>query len=292
MSITTHARRNINELSHDEKIALAKKTYQAKSFFQQLFSHDSEEFPCADYSRAFRNEIIRILLKEKIINQEVTLEKLHEHVSDEMRAYNFDDGVNKISTYFYETDDQFKVVYYNFIRFLRENFIKQPFYFQATPTIRIHCPNAENSNHYPRFHTDVNYGHPPEEINIWFPMTEVVSVHGFRLMSYLTSKKVLEEFDFDFSKFIHAAINDKEFSSYCESISQEVLTAFGNMLAFDSRCIHTGEPLKTHTRASMDIRILPVAQFEKMDITYQGSGRRKIIFAPGYCYHEKDSDQI
>ena len=49
------------------------------------------------------------------------------------------------------------------------------------------------------------------------------------------------------------------------------------MLAFDSRCIHSGEPMKSHTRISMDIRILPLSQYEKMNIEYQGSGRRKIL---------------
>jgi hypothetical protein len=71
-----------------------------------------------------------------------------------------------------------------------------------------------------------------------------------------------------------------------------VTTELGKIMAFDSRCIHTGEPLKMHTRASMDIRILPIKEYEKMNIEYQGSGRRKILFAPGHCYHPLNSDQI
>ncbi len=62
------------------------------------------------------------------------------------------------------------------------------------------------------------------------------------------------------------------------------------MLAFDSRCIHTGVPLTAHTRISMDMRILPLSQYEKMDYAYQGLGRRKILFSPGHCYHEEHSD--
>lgn len=292
MRTTASIKKNINELTLEEKKALVKKTYQTKSLFQNLFAHDSEEFHCKEFSHSFRAEINRILLENEIIEKSISLEKLHEYISDDMRAYNFDDGVNKISTYFYETDAQFKSVYHSYIRFLRENFLKQPFYFQETPTIRIHCPNAKNSNHYPRYHTDVNYGHPPEEINIWLPLTDVLSGHCFRMMSFAESKKIIEKFDYDFSQLINSAINDKDFSAFCDNISQEVLTEFGNMLAFDSRCIHTGVPLEKHTRVSMDIRIIPVAQYEKMDVIYQGSGRRKILFAPGNCYHEKDSDHI
>jgi hypothetical protein len=64
------------------------------------------------------------------------------------------------------------------------------------------------------------------------------------------------------------------------------------MLAFDSRAIHSGEPMQIHTRISMDIRILPLSQYEKMTIEYQGSGRRKILFTPGHCYHQLDSDNF
>jgi hypothetical protein len=81
-------------------------------------------------------------------------------------------------------------------------------------------------------------------------------------------------------------------SRYCDSISNAVDTPFGKVFAFDSRCVHTGEPLKEHTRASMDIRILPLSEYEKMHIQYQGSGRRKILFEPGYCYHDKNSDHF
>lgn len=290
MSMTS--RINLNTLSIDERTALTKKTYLEGSYFQELFKQDEVEIECLKQTHAFRNEIERILLEKNLISNKIPLETLHEHLSDEMKAYNFNDGVNKISTYFYDTDEKFLSVYYQFIQFLRLNFLKEPFWFQATPTIRIHCPNALNSNHYPRYHSDISYGHPPEEINIWFPLTELLDGHSFRCMTVPSSNIALRKFDYDFFAFIDSAINDKAFSAYCDTLSTPVDTAFGKLFAFDSRCIHTGEPMKTHTRVSMDIRILPLSQYEKMNIEYQGSGRRKILFAPGYCYHEKDSDQF
>jgi hypothetical protein len=255
-----------------------------------LFNNDHVEIDCHAQSTAFRQEIERILLEKKLIQEKIPLEHLHEVLSDEMKAYNFNDGVNKITTYFYDTDDQFIQVYHQYICFLRKHFIKEPFWFQATPTLRIHCPNAENSNHYPRYHSDISYGHPPEEINIWFPLTDLLDGHSFRTMSVATSRTILQPFDYDFGAFIHAAIHDKAFSKYCENKANPVITPFGKMLAFDSRCIHSGEPMQSHTRISMDIRILPLSQYEKMNIEYQGSGRRKILFTPGNCYHPHDSD--
>lgn len=292
MTLAAKEKINLNTLSNDERKALTKKTYAGKSYFESLFHQDHVEADCYQSSMAFRHEIERILLEKNLIKEKVTLEKLHEVLSDEMKTYNFDDGVNKITTYFYDTDSQFMSVYYQYIKFLREHFVKEPFWFQATPTIRIHCPNAKNSNHYPRYHSDISYGHPPEEINIWVPLTSVMEGHSFRTMSVPSSRKALEKFDYDFGAFIHSAIHDKEFSNYCESLANPVTTELGKMLAFDSRAVHSGEPMLAHSRVSMDIRILPLSQYEKMDIEYQGSGRRKILFTPGHCYHAQDSDHL
>ena len=283
---------NLNNLSVDEKKSLIKKTYAGKSYFEELFQQDHVEKDCRESSIAFRNEIERILLEKNLISEKIPLENLHHVLSDEMKAYNFNDGVNKITTYFYDTDDQFTAVYHQFIKFLRNEFLKEPFWFQSTPTIRIHCPNAENSNHYPRYHSDISYGHPPEEINIWFPLTEMMEGHSFRTLSLDASRKMLDPFDHDFAAFIQSAIDDKTFSKSCEDIAKPVTTEFGKMLAFDSRCIHSGEPMQAHSRVSMDIRILPLSQYEKMEIEYQGSGRRKILFTPGNCYHSLHSDQL
>lgn len=282
---------NLNNLSSDEKRLHIGQVYLTPSYFNSLFKQDQVEFDLP-ISTALRQEIERILLEKNLIQEKIQLENLHEVISDEMKAYNFDDGVNKLSTYFYDTDAAFQKVYFQFIRYLRQHFLKEPFWFQATPTIRIHCPNSKNSNHYPRYHSDISYGHPPEEINIWFPLTEIMEGHGFRILSVDASRELLKTFDYDFGEFIQSAIHDHEFSEACEFNANPVTTAFGKMFAFDSRCVHSGEPVKAHTRASIDMRILPLSQYEKMTIEYQGSGRRKILFAPGHCYHSLHSDQL
>jgi hypothetical protein len=294
MSATSELERvNINSLSKVEKDALTENIFYRKSYFQTLFNNkDNVELNCEQSARRLRSEIDRLLLEKNLLAEPVPLENLHQYVSEEIKAYNINDGVNKISSLFYDTDDVFQEAYYQLIRDLRKNYFPEPFWFQATPTIRIHCPNGINNHHYPRYHNDIAYGHPPEEINLWLPLTSVLTGHGFRTMSLLSSIEVMKKFNFNFDSLIQNAIEDKVFSNYCDELSNPVTTELGNILAFDSRCIHTGEPLKIHTRASMDIRILPTAQYEKMDIQYQGSGRRKILFAPGHCYHEKNSDHI
>lgn len=283
---------NINLLTKEARQDLMRRQFGRISRFQELFSKDYQEFDCQEWTDSFRKEIERILFDKQIIAAPILLEDLHQVVNAEMRGYNFNDGVNKISTFFYDTDEKFTVVYHGFIKFLREKIFKQPFWFQATPTIRIQCPDGENSNHYPRYHTDIGYGHPPEEINIWFPLTEKREGHGFRFINVDNSVKILEKFNYDFESFIDKAINDKILTRNWHELSSAVETEKGKMFAFDSRCIHTGEPLQLHTRVSMDIRILPLEDFETMDFEYQGTGRRKILFIPGHCYYSLSSDQL
>lgn len=292
MNLSAIEKINLNTLSNDEKKVLIRTTYNDRSYFQSLFQSDYIEINCQESSRAFRSEIERILLEKGLIKESIALENLHEVLSDEMKSYNFDDGVNKISTFFYDTDSSFINIYHQYIKYLRENFVKEPFWFQETPTIRIHCPNGKNNHHYPRYHSDISYGHPPEEINIWLPLTELLDGHSFQRLSVDASRNILERFDYDFNSFIHGAIHDTNVNQTCESVASPVKTAFGTMLAFDSRCIHSGEPMKKHTRISMDIRILPLSQYEKMNIEYQGSGRRKILFKPGNCYYKYNSDHL
>lgn len=288
----TSQRINLNDLSQTQRCRLNEEIYNSDSYFHALFQQDQIEKPCQPIASSLRNEIERILLEKKLIQQKIPLENLHEVLSEEMKAYNFDDGVNKISTYFYETDVAFQRIYFQFIKLLREQYIQEPFWFQSTPTIRIHCPNAINSNHYPRYHSDISYGHPPAEINIWVPLTDLLEGHSFKIMSVAASKKMIADYHYDFGNFIQSAIRDKKFTDECDRNAQPVTTALGDMLLFDARCVHTGDRMLSHTRISMDMRILPLSQYEKMSIQYQGSGRRKILFEPGYCYHQQDSDHL
>jgi hypothetical protein len=283
---------NINDLNATERKALMKNTFNRVSYFQTLFNVDRIELACEKVARGLREQIDRLLLEKKLVNERVPLEDLYSHLSAEMNTYNFDDGINKISTYFYDTDDMFQAAYYDFIRYIREHYFKEPFWFQITPTIRIHSPNGKNNNHYPRYHSDIGYGHPPEEFNLWLPLTDLLTGHGFTILPVADSTALLKSYDYDFPTMIEAAIDDKAFSQLCDDLSLPVTTRFGDVLAFDSRSIHSGQPMTIHSRASMDIRILPLSQYEKMDIEYQGSGRRRILFTPGHCYHTKNSDQI
>lgn len=285
---------NIHDLQVADRAALMRSEWAKQSRFQKEFSADAKNFACAGHSEALQAQVMRQLKKRGVVTADVPFTELHNHIPQELKDYGMDDGVNKISTFLYDTDDEFTAAYLAFMKHAMGSHFPYPFYFQKTPTVRIHCPGGKNSNHYPRYHSDIGYGHPPQEINIWIPLTapQGTQNHGFRRASVESSRKILEEFGYDFTPFIARAVADHGYNLGLNSVAPQVDTPFGQFIAFDSRCIHTGEPLLNHTRASIDIRIIPVADFNTMGVHYQGTGRRRINYVPGEAYYEKSSDQL
>jgi hypothetical protein len=194
----------------------------------------------------------------------------------------------------YDADERFMALYHRFLRDCLSSFFGWDFYFQATVTVRIHCPDGANNHHYPRYHNDVGYGHPPQEINLWIPLTEPQGAqrHGFRLMNIEQTRGILGRFGYDFPSFIDKAINDKAMTRECEALAVQMDVPLGACLAFDSRSIHSGEPLREHTRISMDVRVIPVKDFEAMPFDYQGTGRRQMLFTPGHGYYPKAASAL
>jgi hypothetical protein len=296
-AVAVTERRNIHSLSLAEKCALMRREFTGANAFQRIFGADVDHVECdiGPLHIELREHIERLLMEKGLISKPVVLEELHDHVGDDWRAYSLDDGVNKISTQFYETDNLFRASYHRLMRdILRGGPFKKPFWFQAIPTIRLQCPNARNGNYYPRYHNDICFGHPPQEINIWIPLTQprAPQHHGFRLTPLANSVGLLDRFDFDLDSFIRRTIEDQAFVRECEQQAPEVTTPFGKAILFDSRCIHTTEILRAHTRVSLDVRVVLQEDFDHRTVEYQGTGRRKIVFAPGGCYDPLSSDQI
>ena len=283
-----------NDLTEQEQCTLMRQKFYKECRFYKDYGVDGMDMDCSPYAEAVRSEVIRILGQKGVDVVHGRLEQLHEHIPDDLKRYGFHDGVNQISTLLYDTDNAFMAQYHRMMKECVQKYFAYPFYFQAIPTIRIHCPGGENNHHYPRYHTDINYGHPPEEINIWIPLTkpQAPQQHGFRMMSLKDSQHVLSEFDFAFKPFIEKAVHDKAFNAELNKVSPQVATPLGKMLVFDSRCIHTAEPMQNHTRASVDIRILPVEDFRNSEVNYQGVGRRKIRYVPGEAYNSLISTEL
>tara|TARA_R110000751_G_scaffold14073_5_gene46212 strand:+ start:215 stop:1024 length:810 start_codon:yes stop_codon:yes gene_type:complete len=240
----------------------------------------------SEWNEKFRNETLRLLKEKKIINNDVVdLENLHNHVIDKsLMDYDFGSGVNGITKNLYDLDEEFLKIYKEFIKDLHEK-LGFDFYFQDAPTIRVHCPNTKNQNHYPRYHSDCFYGHPPQEINMWFSLTANKD-SGFNVLDFDNSKKWYKEVDYNTETFIKKAINSKEFNETGDSLSFKVESNLNNIFLFDSLMIHTNQPRLDDTRVSIDMRINPVDGFVD---GYVGAGRMKAEFKPGgkFGYSEK-----
>jgi len=245
----------------------------------------------SNWNEKFRLEILRLLRQKKVITKNFSnLEYIHKNVLDKkLLDYDFNSGVNGITKELYDVDDSFMEVYYSFIKYLYES-LNFNFYFQATPTIRVHCPKAKNEHHYPRYHNDVFYGHPPEELNVWFSLTQNKN-SGFNVIDFDKSKQWFNECNGDVSGFIDKAISNVEFNKKGDDLSFEVDSDMNNIFIFNSLCIHTNKPRLSDSRVSMDVRINPVSDFVD---GYIGAGRMKAEFKPGgkFGYHKKSIEEM
>lgn len=259
----------------------------------RIYKHTPEGYTYlnSDWNLKFRDETLKLLKEKNLIDDDILdLENIHHHIKNKsLIDYDFNSGVNGITRELYDINDNFMEIYMNFLKDLY-NKLGYDFYFQETPTIRVHCPNAVNQHHYPRYHSDCFYGHPPQEINVWFSLTD--NKHsGFYFMDYFNSKKWLDEVDNNEELFIKKAIEDINFNKKANDLCFEVEANTSKVFLFDSFCIHTNQPRSIDSRVSIDIRINPVEDF--ID-GYIGKGRMKAEFRPGgrFGYYEKSIKEL
>jgi len=280
---------------YDFRGRLYKTCGRDKLYFSENLPNQKNNY----WSDKFTYQIKRMLFENDVIDTtNYDLKNIHKLVDDKYINYNQYDGTSPLGRLFYEPDEEFINNYHEFLKWLNKNVFRFDFYFQATPTIRFNCAGAQLTGEdkrlpYPRYHCDVEYGHPPQEINLWWSFTKNKQ-SGFSVSNLLESGKWYSEYDYDFDKFTEDSWNnDEEFIKRGESISEEVVNGDGDlMILFDSRTIHSAIERKDKTtRVSMDIRINAVEDFVD---GYVGKGRMGAEFKPGgkFGYHKKSIKKI
>jgi hypothetical protein len=128
--------------------------------------------------------------------------------------------------YIAANDIGFLETYRQFVRFIQDEIVGEPVVYQRLPSLRIQYPGRTS---YGVMHTDREYNHPPEEINIWVPITEVRG----------TASMVIES---DFGKGDYAPVE----------------MSYGQLVMFDSGLTH-GNVINEegYTRMSFDLRVIP-----------------------------------
>ena len=260
-----------------------------KKLFGQdkLFLDDLESTWLGSFNRAIKKFLVEKNITE---TDDFDLNQIHNHVDLEYQVTGADDGISKLGQMFYEIEDEsYFELYHKFLKEIRDEVLKCDFYFQETPTIRFWFKGQKT---IPKYHTDMDLGHPPQEINLWWGFTNNEQT-GFVVGNNLKDcEGWYSSYDFDRSKFYQdAESQSKEFNSIGEGITSEAES--NRIIMFDSRMIHSAIDRSTDdtTRVSMDVRLNPVDEFKD---GYTGLGRMKAEFKPGgkFGYHPKSIDQI
>jgi sporadic carbohydrate cluster 2OG-Fe(II) oxygenase len=237
----------------------------------------------------FRGELRKLIIAKgvahaNIVNQR-PLEKLHEHLTPD--AMRLDDSeLNPVSKQFYDTSEPFLALYRRFFREAVGELFGEDLYFQATPTLRFQFPHQGGFNWKPRIHTDIMLGHPPSEVNVWLPFTRTFGTNSMMIASLEDSIDILEGLSYDFEKLAWRVQHDDPFWQSCATKMRPVELDYGQYLLFDPRCLHaTQNNVTDSTRISTDVRIILRRHMESLPIEYRGTGRLRMLFAPGHYYH-------
>lgn len=268
--------------------------YQTKNWLQKTFNQDSICIELAEYYSELRNEVVALFLQKKIIKSPIRLEELHLHLNAKQKTYG-NDGLSKICLQLYDENQNLKKKLQQFIyHILYKKIFQQSFLFQATPTFRIHCPSALNSAFFPHYHTDLAVGHPPYEINLWIPLTEPYDGHGFYMASLADSTQIADSIDYELPKLMQESLfRDKNYLAFCQPKLTPVHVQQGQALIFDGRCFHTAMPIQTHTRISIDFRIVLENDFTNANLIYENKGLRKqMLLVPNDYYHPQTAAEL
>jgi sporadic carbohydrate cluster 2OG-Fe(II) oxygenase len=237
-----------------------------------------------DFSAELRNLIVAKGIAGADVVNARPLEELHEYLSPEAKRLD-DSELNSVSKQFYDTSEPFLALYRLFFRDAVGALFGEDLYFQATPTLRFQFPHQGGFDWKPRIHTDIMLGHPPSEVNVWLPFTRAFGTNSMMIAGLEDSIEILEGLSYDFEKLAWRVQHDEPFWQSCAAKMRPVELQYGQYLLFDPRCLHaTQNNVTDSTRISTDVRIILRRHMEALPIEYRGTGRLRMLFAPGHYY--------
>lgn len=258
---------------------------------QRRIRYNTKVYPLAEHIR--RLLVTKGLVAANKLERLKRLEDLHTILPESLMTLD-QWQLNGISRAFYDTDSLFIATYESMLKnIIGPEIVGEAFVFQSTPTIRFHFPNERGFNWNPTFHTDIMLGHPPQEINLWLA---ICGARGSASMSIANMKDgitLLELFDFDFPRLAEEIQHNPDIMRRCAKITKPVELEYGKVLAFDSRCLHATQLNHTNwTRISLDFRIVPMDDYQAMEMIYRGVGRRQMLFRQGHYYDKRSSIEL
>jgi hypothetical protein len=157
-----------------------------------------------------------------------------------------------------------------------------PVHLQRTPTFRVFFPHAPGYPGATSYHNDIMLGHNPRAVNVFVPLVACEGSRSLLLAELAPSLDVLRRYDADFARFGRDTQDDPQLAAELATICQPLLVDVGDIVVFDSRCLHAGPPNTTSlTRVTFDTRLLPANDLHGQRNVYVGRGRRRASFAIG-----------
>jgi hypothetical protein len=270
---------------------------RAPGFMRRRFGEDIRtvvyDTSAYDWDAVIRQALVaKGIVTQAVLDGLPDLNGLHTVLTEEFTAV--DEGeMNKVSRAFYEPGAAFDALYKRFVREVVADPCGEPVWWQGTPTLRFQFPNQKGADWKVCYHTDLMLGHPPQELNVWVPLTDVYGANSMCLAPFEDSFNILDGLDFDFDVFAARVQYDEQMAQRCGASARPLELKRGQFVMFDPRCLHATQRNNTpHTRISMDLRVLPLSEWQGMKTQYRGTGRRQMLFAPGHYYDARPSNEI
>lgn len=150
-------------------------------------------------------------------------------------------------------DRGFVELYREFMRFIETEVFGVPLVFQRLPSLRIHYPGFTS---YGIMHTDREYNHPDNEINIWVPITRATG---------------------SASMIIESDIGKGDYSP--------VELDYGEFLIFDSGLTHGNNVNQEgYTRMSFDMRVIPRSEYLEPAGTFSATAQKEFRIGDYYDF--------
>ena len=163
----------------DNNIEYLKKDYFESNYFQSKFNSNSklvETKQVYDLTNIFLQKLHNLFNISCSVEE---ISNLHGKLDENLKVYDQKFAINQISTHFYDMPNVFKKKYTELLKSQIRKIIGQDFYFQSNPTLRIQMPHITAQPMYPFFHSDIQLGHPPYEINLWIPLNPPSNSEGY-----------------------------------------------------------------------------------------------------------------
>lgn len=124
--------------------------------------------------------------------------------------------------------------------------VDRPFRFQRVPSIRVLVPHARTV----QFHSDYWYGHGPEILNLWMPITRSFGTNALRLASDEDSVRAT-------ARLVEERARQPEIDERLAPLCKPVEIDFGQVQVFNSQTVHGSvENTTDRTRVSIDFRVM------------------------------------